>query len=34
LQQPGLDPQGYCVEEYAADFDSVRCMIRLENEQP
>ncbi len=28
LSQPGLDPEGYCVEEYFNDKD-VRCMIRL-----
>lgn len=30
LEQPGLDPQGYCVEHYYRDKD-VRCMIRLED---
>ncbi|WP_153796607.1 transcriptional regulator [Foetidibacter luteolus] len=29
LEQPGLDPQGYCVEWYLNDKD-VKCMIRLE----
>lgn len=29
LTQPNLDPQGYCVEWYATDKDTVRCMIRL-----
>ena len=29
LSQPGLDPQGYCVEWYLNDKD-VRCMVRLE----
>jgi len=29
LEQPGLDPQGYCVELYLNDTD-VQCMIRLE----
>jgi len=29
LQQPGLDPKGYCVEWYLNDKD-VKCMIRLE----
>lgn len=28
-EQPGLDPQGYCVEWYLNDKD-VKCMIRLE----
>jgi hypothetical protein len=28
LQEPGLDPQGYCVEWYFNDKD-VKCMIRL-----
>lgn len=30
LHQPGLDPQGYCVELYFNDKD-VKCMIRLED---
>ena len=29
LEQPGLDPQGYCVEWYNSPKD-VKCMIRLE----
>ncbi|MCB0741841.1 MAG: hypothetical protein R2796_05755 [Chitinophagaceae bacterium] len=29
LKQPNLDPQGYCVEWYATDQESVKCMIRL-----
>lgn len=29
LQQPNLDPEGYCVEWYANDKEEVRCMIRL-----
>jgi predicted transcriptional regulator YdeE len=29
LQHPDLDPQGYCVEQYEPDEDSVLCMIRL-----
>ena len=29
LKQPGLDPEGYCVELYLDDKD-VQCMIRLE----
>jgi predicted transcriptional regulator YdeE len=28
LAQPGLDPQGYCVEWYLSDKD-VQCMVRL-----
>ena len=28
--QPGIDPQGYCVEVYANDTD-VTCMVRMEN---
>ena len=28
LTQPGLDPEGYCVEDYFNDKD-VKCMIRL-----
>lgn len=28
LSQPGLDPQGYCVEWYINDKD-VKCMVRL-----
>ena len=32
LQQPGLDPQGYCVEWYATDSESVTCMIRLNDQ--
>lgn len=28
LSQPGLDPQGYCVEWYVNERD-VRCMVRL-----
>jgi hypothetical protein len=28
LQQPGIDPQGYCVEQYINDSD-VACMVRL-----
>ncbi|HEY5822880.1 MAG TPA: transcriptional regulator [Cyclobacteriaceae bacterium] len=30
LEQPALDPKGYCVELYLSEKD-VRCMIRLEN---
>jgi len=30
LNQPGLDPQGYCVEWYATDKEEVKCMIRLD----
>lgn len=30
LKQPNLDPQGYCVEWYATNDESVRCMIRLD----
>jgi len=30
LEQPGLDPQGYCVEWYISGKD-VRCMVRLED---
>ncbi len=30
LKQPNLDPQGYCVEEYATDKEVVTCMIRLD----
>lgn len=29
LEQPDLDPQGYCVEWYSTDKESVKCMIRL-----
>jgi hypothetical protein len=29
LKQPNLDPQGYCVEQYATDKEAVTCMIRL-----
>lgn len=29
LKQPDLDPQGYCVEWYATNNESVKCMIRL-----
>ena len=29
LNQPGLDPQGYCIEQYANDKEAVTCMIRL-----
>ena len=29
LNEPGLDPQGYCVEWYATDKEAVKCMIRL-----
>jgi len=29
LNQPCLDPQGYCIEQYANDKDAVTCMIRL-----
>jgi hypothetical protein len=28
--QPGIDPQGYCVELYISDKD-LKCMIRLKN---
>jgi hypothetical protein len=30
LNQPDLDPQGYCVELYATDREAVTCMIRLD----
>jgi predicted transcriptional regulator YdeE len=30
LNQPNLDPQGYCVEMYATDKETVTCMIRLD----
>jgi hypothetical protein len=30
LKEPNLDPQGYCVEQYATDKEAVTCMIRLE----
>jgi hypothetical protein len=30
LNQPNLDPQGYCVEQYANDKEAVTCMIRLD----
>lgn len=30
LKQPNLDPQGYCVEQYATDKETVTCMIRLD----
>lgn len=30
LSQPGLDPQGYCVEWYVSNKD-VKCMIRLKD---
>ncbi|NBA86482.1 transcriptional regulator [Emticicia sp. CRIBPO] len=30
LEQPGIDPQGYCVELYYNEKD-VKCMIRLED---
>jgi hypothetical protein len=30
LSQPGLDPQGYCVEEYINEKDMI-CMVRLNN---
>lgn len=30
LKQPNLDPQGYCVEQYATDNEAVTCMIRLD----
>ena len=29
LKQTNLDPQGYCVEQYATDIEAVTCMIRL-----
>ncbi|MES2112523.1 MAG: transcriptional regulator [Bacteroidota bacterium] len=29
LKQPDLDPEGYCVEWYATNEESVRCMIRI-----
>ncbi len=29
LKEPGLDPNGYCVEWYATDREEVQCMIRL-----
>ena len=29
LEQPNLDPLGYCVEWYATDNESVTCMVRL-----
>lgn len=28
IGQPGIDPQGYCVEEYVSDKE-VKCMVRL-----
>ena len=31
LKYPGLDPQGYCVEWYSNDENTVVCMIRLED---
>lgn len=30
LNEPDLDPEGYCVEWYATDKEAVKCMIRLE----
>ncbi len=30
IAQPGLDPEGYCVEWYFSEKD-VRCMVRLNN---
>ena len=30
LNEPNLDPQGYCVEWYATDGEAVKCMIRLD----
>jgi hypothetical protein len=30
LEQPNLDPQGYCVEWYSSNEESVKCMIRLD----
>ena len=30
LKQPNLDPQGYCVEQYATNKEAVTCMIRLD----
>jgi predicted transcriptional regulator YdeE len=29
LNEPNLDPQGYCVEWYSSDKEEVICMIRL-----
>jgi hypothetical protein len=29
LNEPGLDPEGYCVEWYDTDKEAVKCMIRL-----
>ncbi|MDP9041946.1 MAG: transcriptional regulator [Bacteroidota bacterium] len=29
LNEPNLDPQGYCVEWYDTDKEAVKCMIRL-----
>lgn len=29
IAQPGIDPQGYCVEWYLEDNDTVKCMVRL-----
>ncbi|MCC5916586.1 MAG: hypothetical protein JJU02_04585 [Cryomorphaceae bacterium] len=29
LQEPNLDPQGYCVEWYSSTKEEVKCMIRL-----
>lgn len=29
FSNPGLDPQGYCVEWYLNDKEAVKCMIRL-----
>ncbi|HTE12508.1 MAG TPA: hypothetical protein VK645_16105 [Chitinophagaceae bacterium] len=30
LEEPDLDPRGYCVEWYSNDKEAVKCMIRLE----
>ncbi len=30
LREPGLDPEGYCVEQYIGKAD-VRCMVRLKD---
>ena len=30
LSQPNLDPEGYCVEWYATDKETVKCMIKLD----
>lgn len=32
LKIPNLDPQGYCVEWYVNDSETVKCMIRLDEQ--